>query len=131
MEIRIKELCETKEIESAYRLAQMANLTMPTAYRAFANDIKQFTPETLEKLCKALECAPNDIFGYAPKAESKSLLSVRTAAEKLSVSESKIRAMIADGSLPSERIGGSRWINEKDLAVEFMNKYYKPKKVKE
>lgn len=66
MKIRIKELCDTKEIKSAYRLAQVANLTMPTAYRAFADDIKQFTPETLERLCNALECTPNDIFGYAP-----------------------------------------------------------------
>jgi hypothetical protein len=37
---------------------------MPTAYRAFANDIKQFTPQTLEALCDALKCSPNDIFGY-------------------------------------------------------------------
>lgn len=64
MKIQIKELCEAMEIKSAYRLAQIAKLTMPTAYRAFDNDIKQFTPETLEKLCKALQCSPNDIFGY-------------------------------------------------------------------
>jgi hypothetical protein len=37
---------------------------MPTAYRAFANDIKQFTPQTLKALCDALKCSPNDIFGY-------------------------------------------------------------------
>jgi hypothetical protein len=37
---------------------------MPTAYRAFANDIKQFTPQTLKALCDALKCSPNDIFSY-------------------------------------------------------------------
>jgi hypothetical protein len=37
---------------------------MPTAYRAFANDIKQFTPQTLKALCDALKCSPDDIFGY-------------------------------------------------------------------
>jgi excisionase family DNA binding protein len=82
----------------------------------------------LETLCKALKCTPNDIFGYAPKKESKALFSVRTAAEKLGISESKAWAMIRDGRLPSEKNGGHRSINEKDLAVEFMNKYYKPKK---
>lgn len=65
MDIKIKELCEMHGIESAYRLAKESGLNMPTAYRAFANDIKQFTPETLERLCNALQCTPNDIFGYA------------------------------------------------------------------
>jgi hypothetical protein len=37
---------------------------MPTAYRAFANDIKQFTPQTLKALCDALQTSPNAIFGY-------------------------------------------------------------------
>lgn len=64
MRIRIKELCDGKEIKTAYELAKLAKLGMPTAYRAFADDIKHFTPETLEKLCVALGCSPNDIFGY-------------------------------------------------------------------
>lgn len=51
-------------ISSAYQLAKRAGLNMPTAYRAFANDIKHFTPETLEKLCNALRCSPNDIFEF-------------------------------------------------------------------
>lgn len=71
MKIRIKELCDKKNIKSAYELAKLANLNMPTAYRAFANDIKQFTPETLERLCNALQCTPNDVFGYAPTAAKK------------------------------------------------------------
>jgi DNA-binding Xre family transcriptional regulator len=64
MKLQIKEICEAQGIKSAYELAKRTKLNMPTAYRAFANDIKQFTPQTLEALCDALKCSPNDIFGY-------------------------------------------------------------------
>jgi DNA-binding Xre family transcriptional regulator len=64
MKLQIKEICEAQEIKSAYELAKRTKLNMPTAYRAFANDIKQFTPQTLKALCDALKCSPNDIFGY-------------------------------------------------------------------
>jgi DNA-binding Xre family transcriptional regulator len=64
MKLRIKEICEVQGIKSAYELAKRTKLNMPTAYRAFANDIKQFTPQTLKALCDALKCSPNDIFDY-------------------------------------------------------------------
>jgi DNA-binding Xre family transcriptional regulator len=64
MKLQIKEICEAQGIKSAYELAKRTKLKMPTAYRAFANDIKQFTPQTLKALCDALKCSPNDIFGY-------------------------------------------------------------------
>ncbi len=64
MKLQIKEICEAQGIKSAYELAKRTKLNMPTAYRAFANDIKQFTPQTLKALCDALKCSPNEIFGY-------------------------------------------------------------------
>jgi DNA-binding Xre family transcriptional regulator len=64
MKLQIKEICEAQGIKSAYELAKRTKLNMPTAYRAFANDIKQFTPQTLKALCDALKCSPNDIFSY-------------------------------------------------------------------
>jgi DNA-binding Xre family transcriptional regulator len=64
MKLQIKEICEAQGIKSAYELAKRTKLNMPTAYRAFANDIKQFTPQTLKALCDALKCSPDDIFGY-------------------------------------------------------------------
>jgi DNA-binding Xre family transcriptional regulator len=64
MKLQIKEICEAQGIKSAYELAKRTKLNMPTAYRAFANDIKQFTPQTLKALCDTLKCSPNDIFGY-------------------------------------------------------------------
>jgi DNA-binding Xre family transcriptional regulator len=64
MKLQIKEICAAQGIKSAYELAKRTKLNMPTAYRAFANDIKQFTPQTLKALCDALKCSPDDIFGY-------------------------------------------------------------------
>ncbi len=64
MELQIKEICAAQGIKSAYELAKRTKLNMPTAYRAFANDIKQFTPQTLKALCDALKCSPDDIFAY-------------------------------------------------------------------
>ena len=69
LKIQINERCKALGITTAYQLQKKANLTPPTAYRAFNNDIKQFTIETLEKLCTALECRPNDIL--VPIADAK------------------------------------------------------------
>ncbi len=71
MKLQIKEICEAQGIKSAYELAKRTKLNMPTAYRAFANDIKQFTPQTLKALCDAFKCSPNDIFGYNEPQKAK------------------------------------------------------------
>jgi DNA-binding Xre family transcriptional regulator len=69
LKIQINERCKAQGIKTAYQLQKKANLTPPTAYRAFNNDIKQFTIETLEKLCTALGCEPNDLL--VPVAHTK------------------------------------------------------------
>ncbi|MGA9994939.1 MAG: helix-turn-helix transcriptional regulator [Pyrinomonadaceae bacterium] len=61
LKIRINERCKAQGITTAYQLQKKANLTPPTASRAFNNEVKQFTIETLEKLCAALGCTPNEI----------------------------------------------------------------------
>lgn len=63
MKVRIKEIAEMRGFKTAYELSERSDLSYPTADRAFRNDIKQFTPDTLERLCKTLFCTPNDIFG--------------------------------------------------------------------
>ena len=119
MEIRIKELCEASGIKSAYELAKLSNnlLKMPTAYRAFANDIKHFTPETLEILCDVLKCSPNDIFGYESRRENSAnqpgtvknaasgsdLLTTIQVAERLGVSRKSVNDYIIDGKLPAQK----------------------------
>jgi DNA-binding Xre family transcriptional regulator len=61
IKMRIRERCNTLGIVNASQLADKAKLTAPTAYRAYNNNIKQLTIETLEKLCNALSCGPGDL----------------------------------------------------------------------
>ena len=97
MKLQIKELCIAKGITSPYKLAKELKLSMPTAYRAFANEIKQFTPETLEILCKGLKCSPNEIFGYI-ELRNKKPQSIQLEAEKpASTPETPIKAASSEG----------------------------------
>lgn len=69
MKIRIKEIAEQRGFKTAYELSKRSGLSYPTAERAFRNEIKQFTPNTLERLCVTLFCTPNDIFGINAATE--------------------------------------------------------------
>lgn len=64
IQIRIRERCLSRGITTAYQLQKAANLTPPTAYRAFNDKIKQVTMETLDKLCTALDCQPHMLFHH-------------------------------------------------------------------
>jgi DNA-binding Xre family transcriptional regulator len=49
---------------TAYRLAKRANLNLTTIYRLTRKDGRfgRIEAETLDKLCKALNCDPGDLF---------------------------------------------------------------------
>ncbi len=98
MKLQIKEICEAQGIKSAYELAKRTKLNMPTAYRAFANDIKQFTPQTLKALCDALKCSPNDIFGYNEPQTVKPQ-SVKVGAEKPASKPETPQATVSTGGM--------------------------------
>jgi DNA-binding Xre family transcriptional regulator len=97
MKLQIKEICEAQGIKSAYELAKRTKLNMPTAYRAFANDIKQFTPQTLKALCDALKCSPDDIFGYNEPQKVKRPLVPRDTQKPASNSETPKTTVSAKG----------------------------------
>ena len=89
MKTRINELCRAANVTTAYQLQKLCQLSPSQAARLYNDKVEAISLSVLETLCKALKCTPNDIFGHAPKKESKTLFSVRTAAEKLGISESK------------------------------------------
>jgi excisionase family DNA binding protein len=141
MKLQIKKICEAQGIKSAYELAKLTKLNMPTAYRAFADDIKQFTPQTLKALCDALDCKPNHIFGYdelqsvkpqlpkpnAEKPDSKpetsktmvsaeGMLSTVEVAERLGVSRKSVNDYIIDGKLKATKgKQNHNFVSEADL----------------
>ncbi len=149
MKLQIKEICEAQGIKSAYELAKRTKLNMPTAYRAFANDIKQFTPQTLEALCDALKCSPNDIFGYnepqtvkpqtvkvdpekpastpeTPQAtvSEKDLMTVAEIMRYLSKSESSVLRYIKKYGLEAEKVGRGWKILRKDVEAFEKSDFY-------
>jgi excisionase family DNA binding protein len=141
MKLQIKEICEAQGIKSAYELAKRTKLNMPTAYRAFANDIKQFTPQTLKALCDALDCKPNHIFGYdelqtlkpqtvkidaekpasTPKkpqttVSMEGMLSTAEVAERLGLSRKRVNDYIIDGNLKATKgKQNHNFVSEADL----------------
>jgi excisionase family DNA binding protein len=149
MKLQIKEICEAQGIKSAYELAKRTKLNMPTAYRAFANDIKQFTPQTLKALCDALKCSPNDIFGYnepqtvkpqsakvgaekpsstseTPQAtvSGKDLMTVAEVMRYLSKSESSVLRYIKKYGLKAEKVGRGWKILRKDVEAFEKSDFY-------
>jgi len=51
-----------------YRLAQVTGLTVPTAYRLAAPELRfgRFTADTLDRLCSALQVQPGDLLEWVP-----------------------------------------------------------------
>jgi DNA-binding Xre family transcriptional regulator len=70
IEIRIREICEFKGIKTAYQLQKLANLSPSNASHLYNNHIVQISIATMEKLCSALKCTPNDLFRIV-KTKSK------------------------------------------------------------
>jgi excisionase family DNA binding protein len=140
----IRELCDMRGIKSAYELAKRSKLKMPTAYRAFSNNIKQFTLETLEALCNALDCSPNDIFGVeavkveaqkpvrepvtrTAKATGSDLLTTIEVAERLGLSRKRVNDYVTSGELRSVKgKGNHNFISEADC-LEFESLYRQSK----
>jgi DNA-binding Xre family transcriptional regulator len=152
MKLQIKEICEARGIKSAYELAKRTKLSMPTAYRAFANDVKQFTPQTLNALCDALNCEPNHIFGYNEPPTTRAFqeieltcagmatdkgMTTEQVAKRLEpiagrvLSNRRILDYVKEGKLKSEQGGNrtARFFNESDY-LEFEAWYRQSKQGK-
>jgi DNA-binding Xre family transcriptional regulator len=132
MRLKIRELCEKRGIKSAYELSIKANrLNMTTAYRAFNNDVKQFTLATLEALCSALKCTPSDIFGVEVAAklpepkilipsnlvmvEGEKYLSTKEVAERLGRKPRTIIDLFKSGKLERIKRGQENFVAESVL----------------
>jgi len=75
IELRIDELLDAKG-KSAYWLAVTAEIPHSTVYKLRHQKTQGIQWDTLEKLCKALECAPGDLIVIAdgkpePKKKEK------------------------------------------------------------
>ncbi len=61
IKIRIREVAESKGITTAYQLQKLCGVQSTVAAMCYKNDLKMIGIESLDLLCKKLECTPNDL----------------------------------------------------------------------
>ncbi len=64
--IKIKNVAEAREFKNAHRLQLAAELSPQVAQRLWRGEVEKISMATLNRLCRALECQPGDLFNYEP-----------------------------------------------------------------
>lgn len=67
---RIRELAEKRGITNAYQLQKETGLPPSMAARLFRDEVDMIALRTLDRLCAALKCKPNDLLKYEPDADN-------------------------------------------------------------
>jgi putative transcriptional regulator len=71
IKIKIKEIAKERGIKNAHRLQLAAGLSPAAASRFWKSEIEKISMETLDRLCRFLECQPGDLFVYTAEKSSK------------------------------------------------------------
>jgi DNA-binding Xre family transcriptional regulator len=61
IKIRIREVAESRGITTAYQLQKLTGVQATVAAKWYKNDLKLIAIETIDLLCKKLNCTPNDL----------------------------------------------------------------------
>lgn len=64
IKVRIKEKAEEQGIKNAHRLEIAASLSPAAAARLWKGEVEKISMETLDRLCRTLECGIGDLFIY-------------------------------------------------------------------
>ncbi len=62
--VRIKEVAQEKGFMTAYQLQKATGAQPSLAAKWYRNDLKSIAMDTLDTLCRVLECTPNDLLRY-------------------------------------------------------------------
>jgi len=65
--VTIRQAAERRDIKTAYQLQKIAAIPPSMAARLWSGELKMIGIDTIDKLCGALECEPNDLFRYEMK----------------------------------------------------------------
>ena len=66
--VAIREMAEKRGLTTAYQLQKATGVQPTVAAKWFKNDLKMIGIESLDRLCVALKCKPNDLLKYEPDA---------------------------------------------------------------
>jgi DNA-binding Xre family transcriptional regulator len=61
VKVRIKEVAESRGITTAYQLQKLTGVHPSLAAKWFKNDLKMIGIDSIDLLCKKLNCTPNDL----------------------------------------------------------------------
>lgn len=67
----VKEMAQRREIENASQLAREARIHTVVAYRLWSGDFQRIDTATLDRLCVALRCQPNQLLRYESNGNGK------------------------------------------------------------
>lgn len=62
IEVRIREVAESKGITTAYKLQKALDVAPSVAAKLYNNEFKQIAVETIDKLCTVLDCDAGELF---------------------------------------------------------------------
>jgi DNA-binding Xre family transcriptional regulator len=65
--IRIREVAQKRGITTAYQLQKLTGAQPSQAARWYRNELKMISFDTLDLLCRKLDCAPSDLIAYKKK----------------------------------------------------------------
>lgn len=63
---QLRKMANKRGITNAYQLQKAVDFPIGQAYRLWEDDWVQVNLRTLDKLCKALRCRPNDLLEFTP-----------------------------------------------------------------
>ncbi len=67
--VKLAEVAQLKGIKTAYQLQKITDFNSGMAYRLWKGDWQSADLDTLNTLCNALKCTPNDLLKFIPDEE--------------------------------------------------------------
>jgi excisionase family DNA binding protein len=90
IKVKIKEIAEKNGVTTAYQLQKKLGIQPSLAAKWYRNDLKMIGFESLNSLCSAFNCTPNDILIYVAGNESAQISNTESSNSKESNTKSSI-----------------------------------------
>jgi len=75
VKVAIREMAQRRGLTTAYQLQKLAGVQPNLAAKWYRNDLKSIGIETLNLLCRVLNCLPSDLLIYTP--DNDELLAIK------------------------------------------------------
>jgi DNA-binding Xre family transcriptional regulator len=103
MKTKINSLSKAVGITTAYQLQKKTDLSPSQAARLYRDEVEAISLSVLEKLCDALKCSPNDIFGYVEPQKVKRP-SIPDAAKKVATEPPTFQESTSAKGMTTEQV---------------------------